>query len=754
MKNLCLFLWPRFVPMWNGSHKPKINTLIPGFVSHKPKFRKYLFFSISLFFIATATYATEPDLPFEQAVSVKYTLGEEAEGANLQKVVVNYDDIVYVLSDQGLLRVVDDMLVKDLSYMPLADKQPIDIAIQEESGYLYYLYADKWLTNAHAGMPYGNIPASTYDRLTVNRNGAVLLAGPKSLALYEQGKLKKLKHPGEDIQEMQIHRGEFYVLTDEQLYRLEAEKLNALHQVEDVNSMTFREDEIILGTSNGYYGISCLNGSRTFGIINKVPVPEISKIASTDKGLWAATAQGAYMRQADGSFRYYASRRWLDQDNVIDMATDSKGNMYLLTPTGLNEVKFKSQTLAEKAAYFEEKIRKRHIRYGFIAEMNMAEPADITTAEMIDTDNDGLWSSFYLGSQAFRYAVTGEAKAKHNAWECFEAFERLLSINQLEGFPSRTFERKGYKVSDADRWRDSPDPEWEWKGHTSSDEFVAYIYVASVMDEFLAETEGEKKRVADFMDAILTHMIENDYYFVDIDGKPTLWGRWNPEYINWYPRTIGDRRLGSLHLIAGLQLGYDLTGKEIYKDEAYKMMQEHGYLENIMIPMEEIKSTPGYVYEGNNMGEGGWNHSDDEMAFLTYWVIHRHAFNDSLQQDYEEAIRNHWAIEKPERNPVWNLVTLGTEGSFDEASTLWALKDFPMDLIRYTVKNSHRKDLTFLEPNFREQATKELLPAAERPIMRYNANPFKMDGGSDGKRELTGAEYLLPYWMARYYKVI
>ncbi|WPP50455.1 hypothetical protein [Catalinimonas niigatensis] len=705
-------------------------------------------------FIYINPLLADPDLPFQQPISVKYTLSDELKGAKLQKVVVDYDDVVHVLSDQGLLRIIDDELVKDLGYRPLADKKPIDIALQEETGYLYYLYSDEWLTNAHAGIPYGNFPASTYDRLAINHNGTVLLSGPKVMGLYAKGELKKLKHPGETIQYVQVHRGQFYVLGDKQLYRLEAEKLSPLHQVNDVSSMTFREDEIILSTSDGYYGISCLDGTRTFAPFNKVPVPEISKLTTTHNGLWAATPQGAFMRQPDGKFRYYASQRWLDQDKVIDMAADSEGNMYLLTESGLNKVEFRQHTLADKADYFENKIRQRHMRYGFIAEMRLKTSGDISTAEMIDTDNDGLWSSFYLGSQAYRYAVTGEEKARRNAWECFEAFERILSINQLTGFPSRTFERKGFKVSDADRWRDSPDPAWEWKGHTSSDEFVAYIYVASLMDEFLSETETEKKRVADFMDVILTHMIEHDYYFIDIDGKPTLWGRWNPEYINWYPRTIGDRRLGSMHLIAGLQLGYDLTGKEIYKEEAYRMMNEHGYLDNIMIPMEEIKSTPGYIYEGHNMGEGGWNHSDDEMAFLTYWVIHRHAFNDTLKQNYEETIHNHWAIEKPERNAVWNLITLGTEGSFDEASTLWFLRDYPMDLVRYTVKNSHRKDLTYLEPNFREQITKELLPQAERPIMRYNANPFNLDGGSDGLRELTGAEYLLPYWMARYYKVI
>ncbi|HYH57059.1 MAG TPA: hypothetical protein VD772_10630, partial [Anseongella sp.] len=98
--------------------------------------------------------------------------------------------------------------------------------------------------------------------------------------------------------------------------------------------------------------------------------------------------------------------------------------------------------------------------------------------------------------------------------------------------------------------------------------------------------------------------------------------------------------------------------------------------------------------------------------------------------------------------------TLGTEGSFDEASAFWHLQEFPMDLVRWTVRNSHRKDLVLLEPNFREQLTSELLPPGERPVHRHNANPFRLDGGEEGRSELAGDEFLLPYWMGRYLKVI
>ena len=714
-----------------------------------------LFVGVFLFcIIQSVVIAQEKDVPFLQPVSVKYSLPESVKDAVLKKVVVDYNDIIYVLTDKGLSMVSDNKLVKDIRYTPLAQKVPLDITIQESSGHLYYLYEDKLLTNGYAGVPYLLLPKGKYNRIAVDANGNVLLAGETEMAFTKSGSLVNIRKPTGNLLSICAENGVYYALTNDAVYRFDGKEFQTLHRGNSLKAISFSHDEIIIATGNGYYGINKFNGDSTFSLQTKLPSTDINCLAIVNSKLWAGTSSGAFMREPSGSSRYYASKRWLSEDKVLDITSDSKGNIYALTSSGLNEIRFLPQTLEQKTAYFQDRIRQRHIRYGFISNVTFKVPGDISTAQLTDTDNDGLWSAFYLGSQAFRYAVTKEPVAKRYAWECFEAFERILSINSLNGFPARTFERKGYKNSDPKVWHDSQDAEWEWKGTTSSDEFVGYIFIAAVLNEMVAETESEKKRVADFMDKILMHIIRNNYYLIDADGKPTLWGRWNPEYINSIPYSVGDRKLGSTTIIAGLELGYALTGKEIYKTEAARLMNENGYLKNMQTPYSSIKVTPGVIHMGVNLGEGGWNHSDDEMAFLTYWVLYHYAFNDSLKQQYSGIIHDHWAMEKPERNAVWNLVSLGTDGSFDKASTLWHLREFPMDLIRWNVKNSQRKDIELLPPNFRKQYTKELLPPGEMPMHRHNSNAFDLDGGENGSSELAGDEYLLPYWMARYLKVI
>ena len=78
-------------------------------------------------------------------------------------------------------------------------------------------------------------------------------------------------------------------------------------------------------------------------------------------------------------------------------------------------------------------------------------------------------------------------------------------------------------------------------------------------------------------------------------------------------------------------MAYSLPAKKS-TNEAYKMMDKYGYLDNIMIPMKTMMRTTEFVHKGEVMGDS-WNHSDDEMSFLTYWVLHKYPFNDSLKKN-------------------------------------------------------------------------------------------------------------------------
>lgn len=495
-----------------------------------------------------------------------------------------------------------------------------------------------------------------------------------------------------------------------------------------------------------------------------MPWPELTAHVSVPGGEWFGTTRGAFFERqgleapyatpsapgiAPPHFRYYAGRRWLRDDRVVDVAIDRDGQVWLLTQTGLNQIEFRQTTLAAKADWFHRKIRSRNIRYGFTAERRLLVPGDITSSEMIDTDNDGGWTSYYIGSLGVRYAVTQEPAIRQQAWESFKALERLQSIHTNTGFPARTFERKGFKFSDPDRWRPARDPGWEWKGHTSSDEVCSQTFAHAVMWELVAATDAERARIATNFVRIVEHILSHNLYLVDVDGRPTLWGRWNPEYVNWYPPSIHDRQLNSAELTACLEVAFAMTGDSRYRNKAYEMFNRHGYLTNILSSMKLIARTPGYVHQGNDMGDE-WNHSDDELSFFTYWPLVRFAFTDQLRSQFRGVVREHLEIERPERYPIWNFIAAACGVSdVDAAGSVWTLRGVPLDTIAWRVTNSHRGDLTKLPPNFMGRQLKELLPPGERLVARINTQPFILDQGDDAT-EFPGDEFLLGYWLGRY----
>jgi len=253
---------------------------------------------------------------------------------------------------------------------------------------------------------------------------------------------------------------------------------------------------------------------------------------------------------------------------------------------------------------------------------------------------------------------------------------------------------------------------------------------------------------------MMGYIVDNDMYIIDVDGEPTLWGKWNPDYVNGFPTNVGDRRLYSSNIIAFLQTAYKYTGKKKYKDKAYELMEKYGYLENLMRPISEI--SPSDADEWSKQLSHEWNHSDDEMYFLAYPGLYEYAFTSELKEQYKSSIKDHWLVERPEKNALWNFIySITGDKNVDLEESIWFLKGYPMDLRNWAVHNSYRKDIELLPDNFRNQSTKELLPLEELPLYRHNGNVFDLDREGAGDRLISAGDvWLLPYWMGRYYGLI
>jgi hypothetical protein len=698
------------------------------------------------------------DRPFLQAFAEKIPLATGLSGAKLMKVRADRNGRILVLSNNGLLQIYDGKLVSDRHYRPMLDMQIKDFDIC--GGQFVFLTDKAVLSNAWAGrlyVPHDTVGAKSFtmaDNSDHDRRQISFVVMGTNTAYFRDGnEVQRWPIGKEQIEQVHFDRkrSRFLVLSMDRLDCLQHEQeKRTVFEGTKLNCLELAKDGsiLILGTGDGYIELDADSFRPRSAPQTRLPWPDIRCIRQIGQKIWFGTPRGAFALHSNGQIDYYASRRWLLDDNVIDISKGPNHSVLILTQLGLNIIHFKSMTLKQKADHFDRLTRKRHVRYGLNSAFVMSKPGDLSTGTLVDQDNDGLWTAMYLAGEVFRYAVTGSEEALRNCHESFDAMERLAYINPLEGFPSRSFERRGYELADKSRWHATEDQNWARKGTTSSDEIVGHFFAYSIFAELIQDQKWRGRAVA-LMDRIMNHIVQNDWYLIDYDGKPTLWGRWNPSYVNQFPRQVGDRRLNSIEIISFLQATYHFTGKDVYKKKALELLQKHGYLDNIMIPVRQLARVPGIDLTTE------WNHSDDELAFLAYWNLYKYAFSDQLRDKYRQAIEDHWQIERPEKNPLWNLIYSATEATdFDIEQTVWSLKEFPLDTISWSVENSHRKDLDFLEPNFRQQTTRQLLPPDERPMGKYNVNPFRLDGGDGGHREYSGDIFCLPYWMGRYLKTI
>lgn len=707
------------------------------------------------------------DVPFLQDYSIKYY--SDSGMPKLLKVASDRNGNIQILTSDGLMKPFDGQflypgkIVADLSYRPMADKKIVGLGSLQNQ--LVYLDGKAVLSNAWAGKLFSEHEMPNVKLFTGNGDFTFLISDGTNLKCIKDSKTVWTGNSSDAILDLKYstENGLFWILGTKSLstFSLKEKKLTVVYNGTAFTSFDVVEkgSKIIIGTKNGYLEVNASTKKQNGKLRTNLPSPEITSVKEIDGKVWFGSNLGAFMLRSDGKFNYYNGERWLPGDKVSDIGEGPDKSVLILTDKGLGQICFKNMTLEEKAVFYEKQVRQRHIRNGFNANLDGLKNGNLSTGYLSDSDNDGLWTSMYLGGEVFRYAVTKSDDALQNCKESLDAMERQYTINSNPvGFPARSFERSGYinVLSDPDRWQHSRDPEWDWKATTSSDEAIGHIFVMAAMAE-LIDVPSVKKRSIHLIDILMQHIIDHDLYLIDYDGKPTTWGRWNPEYVNARPENVGDRKLCSSNIISMLQTAYHFTKKEVYKARAVELMEKHGYLKNLMRPMKSIGMAPADADELSKELSDAWNHSDDEMYFLGYWGLYRYALNEDLKAKFKESIVDHWEIERPEKEGAWNIFTamLGDRG-YDLKEAVWYLQEHPLDMINWNIMNSHRQDIEKMGPNFRNQTLKEVLPPDERPVQRHNANMFNLDrkraNGTD--EHSAGDIWLLPYWMGRYLGVI
>lgn len=492
-------------------------------------------------------------------------------------------------------------------------------------------------------------------------------------------------------------------------------------------------------------GVAILGPGESPAFLNEPPVPveDVHDLLVASGGsLWGATSHGVWRQHPGGHTSYYAGQRWLPHDWARALVETADGTVWVGTANGLAHLADLPTTLEEKAARFEARIRARHWRLkGYVTTSRLNVPGDLSSNEPRPSDNDGLWTALYLAAHAYRYAATGSQDALQQAKAAYAAIEWLEEVTTIPGFPTKAVLPPGDPETQESRmpWYPSADDQWAWKGDCSSDEIAGHFYGYSIYYDLVADA-ADQARVRALVERIMDHILTQGLYMVGMDGKPTRWCVWAPEKLNEDRMWWGDRGLNSLEILSHLRTVHHITGNPRYLAEYHRLIHEHGYAENVRRQKVDI---PSHV-----------NHSDDELAFVSYYPLLKYEDDPSLRAIYLDSLEHAWQIERPERNPWWNLIYGVLTGEACELeAAVRTLREIPLDLITWDVQNSHRRDVQTdrLADRFGRLQSTTVLPYDELPAHKWNFNPYQLDGGNGGRSEEDGTHLILPYWMARYY---
>jgi hypothetical protein len=514
-------------------------------------------------------------------------------------------------------------------------------------------------------------------------------------------------------------------------------------------------------------GLLVSNGDKFSQFLTRgdgVPYETMTCLHLANNGdVWGGTPEGAW-RLRGGDFRYFWGRRWLPGNKVRAIWTDPKGQAWLDTDGGIACIEERRMTLADKAGQFDRATQERHNRHGFISQIHLNAAGDPTRGYRFQlSDNDGLWNAIYVGAMCFRYAATGDPTVRKQAREAVSAMLELERLTGIPGYPARVIatddELKntttGADLNETVRvdgekdkiWFRSPVDAGVWcKGDTSSDEMDGHYFAWYLYHDLVADA-AEKARIAAVVRRATDHIMAHDYTLVGHTGRKTRWGMWRPALINYDPYYATMRALNSLEVLTYLSIAEHITGDRKYRRAADELAQKHMYLMNTL-----------FIRRGERGQWQGIDHSDDEMLFMMYYCYltiekdpdRKRIVLESISRAWEESAPDEQCVRR-EHSPLYNFIygaVTGRPCDVDEARR--TLQDWPIDLIEWRVRNSHRHDVTVLKAGGNAANLIQLdrvLPASERPLSRWNGNPFEADGGGDGRSEDDGAAWALAYWL-------
>lgn len=371
-------------------------------------------------------------------------------------------------------------------------------------------------------------------------------------------------------------------------------------------------------------------------------------------------------------------------------------------------------------------IQAKHWPYGTILDPVYSSPTSTEIVNYTRCGDSAIWTGHYLSAEAFRYKVTGDPNALANAKAAIAGLQGLVDVTGTGvlarcRFPANSPYAASIIGEESHNgiYSDTPTGD-QWVGNTSRDEYSGAFFGLSVAYEMVSDADV-RASISSLVTELLDFLRNHAWTVVMPDGSiPTT-------FVGF-----ADAQLSFMNV--GLQVNAAHYAGDWELSSAVLALE-------VPVPI-------GVDVAGGNSSYFKFNLDEIDL----YDLIRLDA--SSNHRIFTGAYDLLWTDLSGDQNAFFNMITSALEGpdATRDSQTVSFLNGW---LLRPTRNVAVNLEGQFPSCGSADEAC-EPVPVPERPTTDFlwQRDPFELTGSGDGSTESAGIDYILPYWMARYYGLI
>jgi hypothetical protein len=372
-------------------------------------------------------------------------------------------------------------------------------------------------------------------------------------------------------------------------------------------------------------------------------------------------------------------------------------------------------------------IQARHLPYGAIMDPILSLPDLAQVVDYTRCGDSAVWTGHYLAAEAFRYKVTGSADALNNINNAIGAIDDLVNVtggNVLARCALPAASPYAASISSQESANGIYNGSiygapWIWVGNTSRDQYVGVFFGLTVTYDMVTD-QGVRNWCSYLITRLLQNLLDNFWNIVLPDGSISTTFLIRPDQ----------------------QLSLLLIGKHVNGGAFGKKYSADSDAISPTVPIAvgvDCTDQTGSYFKFN-------------LDYLTFYTLKRMGSGYSsfwyglAYDELHDTTSGH-------QNAHFNMIDRAISGAnaSRDAETR-ALLDAWLERPATDVY----RDFSGQFPACGDNEACQPLPVQDRATTDFlwQRDPFQLSGGGYGDIETAGVDYILPYWMGRYYGVI